>query len=500
MLLLDLTVVLLYLALALWYGRRARGGQSIRDYFLTGREAPWWAIMGSIVATETSTVTVISVPGYAFAGDLTFLQLALGYVAGRLLISTFLLPAFLSRDLLTAYQLLADRMGRGLGRAAAVVFLATRNVADGLRLFATALVLAAMATVAAETAGMAAPSQTVVIAAGIGAIAAVTLAYTWIGGMRAVIWMDVAQLALYIAGAAVAAVILITRLPDGLTAAWMAAAAADKLRLFDFAFDLTRDYTVWSGVVGGAVFTAATHGADQMFVQRYLCSRSLREARLALGLSGVFVLAQFALFLGIGLLLWAFYETAAPPEALASITTAGAVQADRVFPMFLMTHLPPGLRGLVLASILAAAMSTLSSSLNSSAASTIGDFYMHGRNAGDNDAGALRAARWATAVWAVVQAAVALVAIGVSQRVLDDVLRVQFFAGGLMLGLVVLATMLARPTARAGAAGLAMGLATLIAVALFTPLSWQWYVLVGVTVTVAAGMLVQRFAPGEPRS
>ncbi len=495
MLFLDLAVVLVYLALALWYGQRAYRGRTVRDYFLTGRDAPWWAIMASIVATETSTVTVISVPGYAFAGDLTFLQLALGYVAGRLMISSFLLPAFLNRDLLTAYQLLSDRLGRALGRAAAVIFLATRNIADGLRLFATALVLAAMATVAAEAAGVAAPSPTVVIAVGIGAIAVVTLAYTWLGGMRAVIWMDVVQLALYLTGAAVAVAILIGRLPDGLTTAWTAVAAAGKLRLFDFAFDLTRDYTFWSGVIGGAFFTAATHGADQMFVQRYLCSRSLREARLALGLSGVFVLVQFALFLGIGLLLWTFYETAAPPDALAAITASGTVQADRVFPMFLMTHLPPGLRGLVLASILAAAMSTLSSSLNSSAASTIGDFYLHGQRTGDDDTRVLRASRWATAVWAVVQVVVALVAIGMSQRVIDDVLRVQFFAGGLMLGLFVLATMLARPTARAGAAGLTVGLATLIAVALFTPLSWQWYVLVGVTVTVAVGMLAQR--PGS---
>ncbi len=496
--LLDFGVVALYLAFSLWCGRRLRRGQGVRDYFLTGRETPWWAVMASIVATETSTVTVISVPGYAFAGDLTFLQLALGYLAGRLLVASFLLPAFFNRDLLSAYQLLAERMGRGLGRAAAVVFLATRNIADGLRLFATALVLAAMVAVAAESTNAAAPSPSVVLGLAIAAISAVTLAYTWLGGMRAVIWMDVAQLALYLAGALAVAAILATRLPDGLAGAWTAAAAASKLTLFDFAWDLTRDYTFWSGVLGGAVFTAATHGADQMFVQRYLCSRSLREARLALGLSGVFVLAQFALFLGIGLLLWSFYETAAPAGSLASITTAGTVQADQVFPRFLMTNLPAGLRGLVLAAILAAAMSTLSSSLNSSAASTIGDFYSNHRRGGPgSDARMLRASRIATLAWAVVQVLVALLAIRLSQRVIDDVLRVQFFAGGLMLGLFVLSTVLSRPTARAGTAGLVAGLATLIAVTLFTELSWQWYVLVGVTATVGGGALAQRAGLGE---
>ncbi|MXZ72800.1 MAG: hypothetical protein F4Z04_15040 [Acidobacteria bacterium] len=490
--LLDFAVVILYLAFALWFGRRLRGRHGVRDYFLTGRQAPWWAIMASIVATETSTVTVISVPGYAFAGDLTFLQLAFGYVVGRLLVAAFLLPAFFSRDLLSAYQLLTERMGRGLGRAAAVVFLATRNIADGLRLFATAVVLATMVMVAAESTNTAAPSQTVVLGLAIAAIAAVTLAYTWLGGMRAVIWMDVVQLGLYLAGALVAVTILVGRLPDGLAGAWAAASMAGKLTLFDFAWDLTQDYTFWSGVIGGAVFTAATHGADQMFVQRYLCSRSLREARLALGLSGVFVLAQFALFLAIGLLLWAFYETVAPPGALESITTAGALQADQVFPRFLMMHLPTGLRGLVLAAILAAAMSTLSSSLNSSAASTIGDFYLARSRSPDDDARLLWTSRMTTLVWALAQVCVALLAIRLSQRVIDDVLRVQFFAGGLMLGLFVLSTMRTPPAARAGVAGLAVGLAVLLGVTLFTALSWQWYVLVGAIATVGAGALAQR--------
>ena len=272
---------------------------------------------------------------------------------------------------------------------------------------------------------------------------------------------------------------------------------AGKLTLFDFAWDLTRDYTFWSGVIGGAVFTAATHGADQMFVQRYLCSRSLREARLALGLSGVFVLAQFALFLGIGLLLWAFYETAAPPGALDSITAAGTVQADQVFPRFLMANLPTGLRGLVLAAILAAAMSTLSSSLNSSAASTIGDFYMDRHGGPNDDARILWASRIATLGWALVQVLVALLAVRLSQRVIDDVLRVQFFAGGLMLGLFVLSIMRTPPGARAGAAGLVAGLATLLAVTLFSALSWQWYVLVGVVATVGAATLAQRAARRE---
>ncbi len=488
--LVDLTVVAAYLALAVWGGRRLSPGRAtLRDYYLTGRRLPWWAVMGSIVATETSTITVISVPGYAFGGDLTFLQLALGYVAGRVLVAVVLLPAYFSRDLLSAYQLLAARVGRAFGQCAAVVFLLTRNVADGLRLFATALVLAAMLATAADTVGLAGLPQVAVIVAAILIIAVVTLAYTRLGGMAAVVWMDVIQLAIYLCGAFVAAATLIGGLPEGAWEAVTAARAAGKLDLFDFAWDLRRDYTFWSGVFGGAVFIAATHGTDQMFVQRYLCTRSLAEARLALITSGFFVFFQFAVFLVIGLLLWSFYGEGGS-QALAAITVDGAVQSDRVFPLFLMTHLPPGLRGLLLAAVIAAAMSTLSSSLNSSAASTVGDFFLAGRARSETEA--LRASRWATGAWAAVQVSVAVAAIGVSQRVIDDVLAVQFFSGGLMLGVFLLSVLVARPTPAGGIAGLAGGLVTIAAVSLLTDLSWQWYVLVGSAATVGAGCAAHR--------
>lgn len=491
--LVDLTVVGAYLGLAVWGGSRiSHGRASLRDYYLTGRRVPWWAVMGSIVATETSTVTLISVPGYAFGGDLTFLQLALGYCVGRVLVSLALLPAYFSRDLLSAYQLLTARVGRAFGQCAAAVFLLTRNVADGLRLFAAALVLAAMLATAADAVGLAGLPQTTVVVVAILIIATVTLGYTWLGGMTAVVWMDVVQLAVYLCGTLVAVAVLLDGLPGGGGDAMAAAAAAGKLVMFDFAWDATRDYTFWSGVLGGAVFIASTHGTDQMFVQRYLCCRSLADARLALVTSGVVVFLQFGLFLVIGVLLWAFYGGGAP-ETLSSITTDGVVQADRVFPLFLMTHLPPGLRGLVLAAIVAAAMSTLSSSLNSSAASTIGDFYLGGTGRAPSETRALRASRRATGAWAAVQVIVAIAAIGLSQRIIDDVLTVQFFSGGLMLGVFLLSVLMVRPTPATGLAGLAGGLVTIAAVSLLSDLSWQWYVLVGSAATVGAGCAAERF-------
>ncbi len=490
--LVDLTVVVGYLVLAVWGGRRlSRGRSTLRDYYLTGRRVPWWAVMGSIVATETSTITVIGVPGYAFGGDLTFLQLALGYLFGRVLVAVVLLPAYFSRDLLSAYQLLSARVGQAFGQCAAVVFLLTRNVADGLRLFATALVVAAMLGTVAGTIGLGNLPQTPVVIVAILIIAAVTLAYTRLGGMTAVVWMDVVQLAVYLCGALVAVATLLAGLPGGLQEAWAAAAAAGKLRVLDFAWDLRSDYTFWSGALGGAVFIASTHGTDQMFVQRYLCSRSLADARLALIASGILVFFQFALFLGIGVLLWSFYGTG-EAQALATITAGGVVQPDRVFPLFLMTHLPPGLRGLVLAAVVAAAMSTLSSSLNSSAASTVADFYLARGGRARSQTQALRVSRWATAAWAAVQVSVAVAAIGMSQRIIDDVLAVQFFSGGLMLGIFLTSVLISRPTPGVGIVGLAGGLVTIAAVSLWTDLSWQWYVLVGAAATLGAGWVAAR--------
>ncbi len=486
----DVAIVALYLAAVLWIGRRLSGRQhTVRDYFLTGQSLPWWAVMASIVATETSTITLISVPGYAFGGDLTFLQIAFGYVVGRAVVALVLIPPYFRGDILTAYQLLSTRFGRTLGRAAATIFLVTRNVSDGLRLFATGLVLAAvLATTTAAT--PLSPNDTWVVVS-VCVLAAVTLTYTWLGGMRAVVWMDVVQLGLYLTGAVVAFVMLVGAIPGGLASAWTVATGAGKLTMLDFTLDLTRDYTFWSAVIGGAFFTAATHGTDQMFVQRYLCCRSASDAKLALITSGGVVLVQFALFLAIGILLWSYYTQQAP-GALAGVTTAGSIQFDRIFPHFIVTQFPIGLRGLMVAAIIAAAMSTLSSSLNSSASSVVGDFYMSRRAKPPTDAAALRASRMATVGCALIQILVALAAIELSQRVVDDVLRVQFFTGGILLGLFLL-SVVGCTTPRAGMAGLASGLVAVVLLSGLTSVSWQWYTLVGSLTTAGIGYLVHRY-------
>ena len=496
----DLAVVALYIAGVIWLGARcSRRQQGIRDYFLTGQRVPWWAVAGSIVATETSTVTLISIPGYAFGADLTFLQLALGYLAARVVVAIVLMPLFFRGDLLSVYQLVTNRFGTAAGRTTAGLFLATRSLSDGFRLFATGLVLAAMLSmtpVAGRLAGLLAPAADPAVAllvVSIALIGSITLVYTLLGGMLAVIWTDVVQMAVYVGGALAAGAILLGEIPGGWSEVAARTGAAGKLQLFDFAADLSRSYTFWAGVVGGGFLTAATHGADQMFVQRYLCSRSLADARRALVASGFAILVQFALFLILGLMLWTYYTTYAP-DSLAAISAAGEVQTDRVFPAFMAEHLPAGLRGLLLAAILAAAMSTLSSSLNASAASTLGDFYLPLTSRARSERHYLRAARWATVGWGAVQVMVALAAIPLSRSVVDEVLGIQSFTGGLILGCACLCLFRTRASAAAPLAGMACGGAVLIAVRLATSVSWQWYALIGSLVTVAVGMTAARVA------
>lgn len=483
----DVAIVTLYVTTVLWIGRRFSYRQrTVRDYFLTGQSVPWWAVMASIVATETSTITLISVPGYAFGGDVTFLQIAFGYIAGRSFVALVLIPPYFRGDILTAYQLITTRFGQTLGRAAATIFLVTRNVSDGLRLFATGIVLATVLASATATAPLPADGDLIILSVCV--LAAVTLTYTWLGGMAAVVWMDLVQLVLYLTGAIVAVLLLVVAIPGGLPAAWTVISDAGKLTLFDLTADLTRDYTFWSAVIGGAFFAAATHGTDQMFVQRYLCCRSAKDAKRALVTSGIVVAVQFALFLTIGLLLWVYY-TESGPNALTSISTAGTVQLDQIFPHFIVAHYPVGLRGLMVAAIIAAAMSTLSSSLNSSASSVVGDFYLNQRSAPRSDLIVLRVSRMATIGCALAQIVVALVAVDLSQRIIDDALRVQFFTGGFMLGIFLL-SVIGCTTHRSGVSGLTSGLLAVVLLSLLTDVSWQWYTLVGTLVTVSVGYLV----------
>jgi solute:Na+ symporter, SSS family len=492
---LDLTIMVAYLTGIVLFGAYfSRAQRTIQDYFVSGKRLPWWAIMGSIVATETSTVTFISIPGLAYATNFTFLQLVMGYMIGRVAITLLFLPAYFRGELLTVYQLLGQRFGTAVKQLAASLFLITRSLADGFRLFATGLVLAALLRAMPGTDELALawvpalePTITVLVASVL-VIGVATMIYTYLGGMTAVIWTDVIQLVVYVGGAIIALFVLLGEIPGGWSEVAATGRAAGRFQLFDFTWDVTRGYTFWSGVIGGAFLTTATHGTDQMMVQRYLCSDSERHARAALLWSGAIVFVQFALFLLIGAMLYVYYTGYAPQE-IVEFTRDGRLLTDRIFPHFIVRHLPAGIVGLVIAAIFAAAMSTLSSSLNSSAAATVGDFYMPLTGERRSAAHYLTVSRLLTAAFGLVQITVAIVAINLSSRVVDEVLGIASFTNGVILGVFLLGTLTVRVQQRAAFIGILLGAALMLYVKLFTGVTWQWYVLIGSLATLATGWL-----------
>ena len=363
----------------------ARFQKTTRDYFLTGQSVPWWAICFTIVATETSTLTFISVPATAYGSNMTFLQLVFGYVIGRVLVSVLFIPAYFRGELFTSYELLQRRFGPRVKNLSACIFLVTRSLADGIRLFATALVISVVTHV---------PVTWAVIVLGIAMIV-----YTVRGGASAVIWTDVVQLFVYIAGAAVVFVSLLALIPGGWSEVIRVGSAAGKFRVFDFSTALTRPYTLWAGIIGGIALTLSTHGTDQFLVQRLLAARSSREASRGLILSGLLVFAQFVLFLCIGVMLFTYYRAVPLPRQLA--------RADELLPTFIVTALSHGAAGFIVAAIVAAA---LSPSINAMAATTVNDFYAKYYRPDADEQTLMRVSRLWTVIWGVVQIGIAVAA------------------------------------------------------------------------------------------
>ncbi len=469
----DLAVLAAYLlgvvTLGLWLGR---GQRDVSDYLLGGRNLPWWALLLSIVATETSTVTVLSVPGIAFdpdGGSLVFLQLTFGYILGRFVIVFLFLPHYFRGTLFTAYQVLQRRFGGATRQAASALFLLARNLADGLRLYLTAIVLQHVLGLDLWLC--------------IAVMGLATIAYTFLGGMKSVVWNDCVQFVVYMAGGVLAAAVILDKLPGGWTQLSEFATAEGKFRLLDFSFDLTRPYTFWAGLFGGLFLALATHGTDQLIVQRYLAARSQREAGRALALSGLIVCGQFALFLFVGVGLACFYHLNPPAEAFAS--------NDEVFARFIVDHLPVGVGivGVLLAAVFAAAMSTLSSSLNSSAAAAVNDFYLPLRKEKPSAKHLLRVSRGLTVVFGLIQIGVGIVGQGISESVVQDVLAIAGFTAGPILGVFFLGVLTPRVSQRGALIGLIGGLTVLTTLRFATDLAWPWYAIVGSSATFTIGWL-----------
>jgi SSS family transporter len=476
---LDLAIILAYLAGITWFGARFRRSQkSLRDYFLGGRTAPWWAISLSIVSAETSTLTIVGTPALAFGGNLGFLQIVLGYLVARIVISFLFLPHYFRGEMYTAYELMRRRFGERIRKLTASMFLVTRALAEGVRVFAISLVIS--------------------IVLGTGEIASIvlivllTLFYTFEGGMTAVIWTDVVQMSLYVLGAIVSFFVILGKIPGGFEHVAAVAGAAHKFTIFDFRFSPTmeffsRPYTFWAGLAGGCFLTTASHGTDQLMVQRLLSARDQRQSRAALLASWAVIFFQFTLFLFIGILLFVYY---------GDIHLGAPQQTDRIYPEFVWNQLPAGVAGLVIAAILAAAMANLSAALNSLASTTVVDIFRK-RTRDVSEARSLRFARLATVAWGLV-----LLSIGILARkwgsVLVAGLTIASIPSGALLGVFLLGVLTRKPREGAAIAGVAAGLAAILYVRFHTPIAWTWYVLIGTTVTFSAALIASLFERPGP--
>ncbi|MFZ0201485.1 MAG: sodium:solute symporter [Candidatus Sulfotelmatobacter sp.] len=468
---LDLAIIGLYLVSITLFGLRFRKRhRSLRDYFLAGRDIPWWAIALSIVAAETSTLTIISIPGLAYDTNLTFLQVVMGYVVGRIVISFILLPHYFRGDLYTAYELIERRFGRGLRSLTAGLFLLTRTAAEGVRVYAVSIVVA----IALGTGEM----------ASIAIITALTLVYTFEGGLAAVIWTDVVQTVIYVGGTLVGLWTILHLVPGGWSAIHAAAASAGKLQVFDFTPSLWLPYTFWAGVIGGTFFITASHGTDQLIVQRLLAARSRKQSVTALLSSGVAILFQFALFLMVGVMLWAYYR----------VPSAAFGKPDRIYPTFIVRQMPHGISGLLIAAILAAAMSNLSAALNSLSSSAIMDFYLRLRPNVDEHR-RMRLSQLATFFFALVLFGLAVFSLHKAGRVVEVGLQIASVAYGALLGVFLLGVLTRKANQRGAMVGMLFGFSVDIYLWRWTHVPWTWWVMIGAIVTFAVGFAASSEQP-----
>jgi SSS family solute:Na+ symporter len=473
----DLSIIAAYLAGITWFGAHFRSSQkSLRDYFLGGGTVPWWAIALSIVSAETSTLTVIGTPPLAFKDNLGFLQLVLGYLLARLAISALFLPAYFRGELFTAYQLMRERFGERVRKLTAGTFLLLRALAEGVRVFAISIVI----SIVLGSGSM----------ASIAVIVCLTLFYTYQGGMTAVIWTDVVQMALYIGGAVLSLIAILHQIPGGWAHVVAVAGPLGKFQVFDFRLGpaaqfFARPYSFWAGILGGCFLTTASHGTEQLMVQRLLAASSERASRAALLASWVIVAAQFTLFLIIGVCLFTLYSDR--NWATPSVT-------DSIYPSFIWTYLPTGAAGLVLAAILAAAMSNLSAALNALASTTVMDFLRPLTNSpqSNDESRWVQRARLATLAWGAILFAVALFARNWG-NVLQAGLSIASVLYGSLLGVFLLGVLTRRVGENAAIWGMMAGLAVMLYVKFETPIAFTWYVLIGTCATYLVGLAASVF-------
>lgn len=474
----DYVIIVAYLIGIAIFGMVKGGKQkSSKDYFQGSGSVQWWAVCFSIVAAETSTLTFISIPGLAYLTNLNFLQVTIGYLLGRIVIASVLLPSYFKGDLSTAYHFLENRFGSKTRSYASVVFIFTRLAADGVRLFATAIPLKLMLDISYPTA--------III------IAVIALTYTYVGGVKGVIWVDVIQMIIYLGGALIALGFLVFDfLPDGFNSIVSAASLDNKFEIFNLGFSggfsefFAKPYTLFAGVLGGAFLSMASHGTDQLIVQRLLTTKSLADGKKAIIGSGVLVIIQFALFLVVGLGLYALYGT-------YNLAEIGISKSDEIFPIFIINKLPVGISGIIIAGLFAAALSTLAGSISALSSSTMLDLYKPFSGI-DDDGKELKISRYFTIMWTVILIGSALFFMSSPQTVVELALSIASFTYGGLLGTFLLGLLNKKAKQEDALAGFTAGIFIMITVITLNLAAWTWFTLIGVGTTLIVGSLLSK--------
>lgn len=470
----DWIVIIAYLVgiigLGVWLGR---GQRSTRDYFLGGRDIPWWGVGFSILATETSALTFIGVPAASFAGDFGFIQIILGYVIARVVLAIVMVPHYFKGDIYSPYQLFQKAFGTGAKRTVAVFFLVSGVLAAGVRVYATCLPLevAFKDVLPGDTL-----STTIILFVGL------SLVYTYFGGIRAVIWTDAVQFFLLVGGGIIALLFLIGFEGSGWT--YLSENGSEKLKWFSSKFEWGMPYNIWMGVIGATFHVMSSHGVDQLNVQRVLACKSIGEGRKALCLSAILIFPMFLLFLFVGAFLWAYSEVhglALPLDEL------GNEQTRYAFPVFILTAMPAGLKGLLVVGVCAAAMSSVSSALSALASVSVMDLLKE-LKPDKQEEWYLRFGKWSTLFWGAVLIGVAWACIGQ-----DDLIAVAFSLAGLtsgaMLGGLILAMWWEQGCSAPIIAGMFSSLAVMIEIKLHTQIAWPWYTMIGTIVCLSVALI-----------
>ncbi|PIW69452.1 MAG: sodium:solute symporter [Ignavibacteriales bacterium CG12_big_fil_rev_8_21_14_0_65_30_8] len=468
----DYIIIVIYLITIAVFGIISGGKQkTTSDYFSGSKTIPWWAVCFSIVAAETSTLTFISIPGLAYLTNLNFLQITFGFLLGRIVVAYVFLPAYDKGGLKTAYTYLEDRFGKKTRSYASVVFLFTRTAADGVRLFATAIPLKLMLDISYPTA--------III------IAVFSLIYTYTGGLKGIIWVDVIQMFIYLGGSVLAGIFILNLLPNGFESVINAANSADKFSVINLGFSdgiknfFGQPYTLLGGILGGMFLSMASHGTDQLIVQRLFATKNLRDSQKAVIGSGVIIVIQFAIFLILGVMLYAYYGTI-------------NVKSDEIFPLFIIKVLPVGVTGIIIAGLFAAAMSTLAASMSSLSSSTVLDLYLPFTKKKLDEKKKLKYSRLVTVFWAVLLIIAAIFFMETSKAVVEIALSIASFTYGGLLGTFLLGIFVKNAKQSSALFGFSMGIVTMILVISFHLVAWTWFTLIGVTATIIFGKLFIR--------